>query len=49
MKTKKVKQQKTRYHKVLFDSESPYTHKVERKRTAYTRKPKYKDDEYWHY
>jgi len=44
MKNSKRSSRKTRYHKQLFDSDSPYGHKVERKKTTYTRKVKYKDN-----
>jgi hypothetical protein len=42
MKSSKRNTRKTRFHKHLFDSDSPYTHKVERKKTTYTRKVKHR-------
>ena len=35
---------KTRFARVLFEHDTPYSQKVERKKTAYTRKTKHKPE-----
>ena len=35
---------KTRFARVLFEHDTPYSQKVERKKTAYTRKRKHKPE-----
>jgi len=35
---------KTRFARVLFERDTPYSQKVERKKTAYTRKTKHKPE-----
>lgn len=35
---------KTRFARVLFERDNPYSQKVERKKTAYTRKRKHKPE-----
>ena len=40
----KQPRRKTRFARVLFERDNPYSQKVERKKTAYTRKTKHKPE-----
>ena len=41
---KKIQKPKSRYAKLLFNRECPYSQKVVKSKKKYTRKPKYKKD-----
>lgn len=36
-----IKQNKSRFHKVLFLKDTPFKHKVEKSKAAYARRPKH--------